>query len=79
MTTITIPAGPIPNVGPDCSTVLATDDTLVEGPEEFDIMITSTNQPGLVSIGPSATTEVTITDNEGRLSSNDTCSFGSKQ
>ena len=74
MTTITIPAGPIPNVGPDCSAVFATDDKLVEGPEEFDIMITSTNQPGLVSIGPSDTTEVTITDNDGRLSSKDTCS-----
>ena len=64
MTTITIPAGPIPNLGPDCASVMAIDDMLAEGPETFDIVITATNQPE-VSVGTSDTTTVTINDNEG--------------
>ena len=64
MTTITIPAGPIPNVGPDCVSVMATDDNLAEGPETFDIVIIATNQPE-VSVGTSDTTTVTINDDEG--------------
>ena len=67
-TIFTIPAGPISNTGQYCGIVIsANEDTLVEGSEEFDIVITGTNQPNLVSIGASDTTEVTITDNDGRF------------
>ena len=65
MTTITIPDGPIPNLGPDCVSVMAIDDTLAEASETFDIVIISTNQPE-VSVGTPDTTLVTINDNEGK-------------
>ena len=61
MATIPIPAGTIPNVGPDCAAVTAVDDSLVEGPEEFDIVITGAT---MVSIGSADTTTVTIIDND---------------
>ena len=65
MTTITIPAGPIPNLGPDCASVMAIDDTLAEASETFDIVITGTGLPE-VSVGTPDTTVVTINDNEGK-------------
>ena len=41
------------------------EDTLLEGDEAFDAMITGTDQSAVVSVGASDTATVTITDNDG--------------
>ena len=62
-TTITIGAGSmIPTSG--CVSVSATDDTIVEGDEDFDIVVTMTDQTAVV-VGASDTTTVTIPANDG--------------
>ena len=45
--------------------VSGTEDTLLEGDEAFDAMITGTDQSAVVSVGASDTATVTITDNDG--------------
>ena len=57
-TTISFALGSMtPSTG--CVTVSATDDTIVEGDEDFDIVITMTDQAAVV-VGASDTTTVTI-------------------
>ena len=64
-TSVTIPAGLIPTSGTDCVSLSAIDDTILEGNEDILVSITRTGQDA-VTIGVSATTTVTITDNDGR-------------
>ena len=64
-TSVTIPAGVIPSSGNDCVSLSAIDDTILEGNEGLVVIITGADQ-GVVTVGPSATTTVTITDNDGR-------------
>ena len=51
--------------GSHCVTVSGMEDTLLEGDEAFDAMITGTDQSAVVSVGASDTATVTITDNDG--------------
>ena len=63
---VTIPAGTsLPTDGSHCVAVSGTEDTFLEGDEEFDAMITGTDQSTVVSVGASDTATVTITDNDG--------------
>ena len=63
-TTTTFAAtSPIPSL--QCVSVLATDDTLVEGVEDFDLVLTMTDQMPDVVVGGSDTTALTIPDNDG--------------
>ena len=64
MTSIIIPAGSIPTGGLDCVNVTATDDTFLEGDEQFYITITGTNIAE-VTVGASSTSTVNITDLDG--------------
>ena len=64
-TSVTIPAGVIPISRTDCVSLSAIDDTILEGNESLVISITGTDQ-GVATVGESATTNVTITDNDGR-------------
>ena len=63
-TNITIPPGPIPTDGSDCVSVTATDDTILETSEDFEISISGTCFPQ-VTVGNASTTNVTISDNDG--------------
>ena len=47
------------------ASVSGMEDTLLEGDEAFDAMITGTDQSAVVSVGASDTATVTITDNDG--------------
>ena len=63
---VTIPAGTIlPTDGSHCVAVIGTEDTLLEGDETFDAIITGTDQSAVVFVGASNTATVTITDNDG--------------
>ena len=63
-TTITFAAtSPIPSL--QCVSVLATDDTILEGNEGFDLVVTMTDQMPDVTVGGSDTTAVTIPANDG--------------
>ena len=63
---VTIPAGTtLPTDGSHCVAVRGTEDTLLEGNEAFDAMITGTDQSAVVSVGASDNATVTITDNDG--------------
>ena len=64
-TSVTIPAGVIPTSGTDCVPLSAIDDTILEGNESLVVNITGADQ-GVVTVGPSANTNITITDNDGR-------------
>ena len=66
MMSITIPAGDIPSAGNDCATVVALNDTILEGSEDFSIAIGGTDLAE-VSVGMPNTTAVTITDADGWL------------
>ena len=48
-----------------CASVMATQDTLVEGDHGFDISILSTDLPDYVTIESPDTTTVTIVDDDG--------------
>ena len=62
-TNITFTAtSPIPSL--QCVSVLATDDTIIEGDEGFDLIVTMTDKTD-VTVGGSDTTAVTIPDNDG--------------
>ena len=50
-----------------CISVSATDDDIVEGTEDFDFVLTMTDQMPDVVVGTSATTDVTIPANDGML------------
>ena len=67
-TSITIPAGPIPNGRSDCVTVTTVDDDILERSEGFDVEISGTDL-AQVSVGASDTTTVTINDNDGMCQS----------
>jgi hypothetical protein len=60
---IVISQGGLPMTG--CASVMATQDTLVEGEHGFDISISSTGLPDYVTIESPDTTTVTITDDDG--------------
>ena len=60
-----IPQGDIPVT--ICEPVMATQDEIVEGNHDFNINITSTNQPSLVTVVTPDTTPVTIMDDDGML------------
>ena len=63
-TTITFAAtSPIPSL--QCVSVSADDDTILEGDEDFDLVLTMTDQMPDVVVGGSDTTAVTIPDNDG--------------
>ena len=63
---VTIPAGTtLPTDGSHCVAVSGMEDTLLEGDEAFDAMITGTDQSAVVSVGASDTATVTIADNDG--------------
>ena len=63
-TTITFAASSaIPSL--QCLSVLAADDTIVEADEDFDLVLTMTDQMPDVVVGGSDTTAVTIPDNDG--------------
>ena len=65
-TTITFAASSmIPST--ECVDVLAFDDTIVEGNEDFDLVLTMTDQMPDVVVGTSDTTAVTIPANDGML------------
>ena len=64
MTSIIIPAGNIPTDGLDCVDVTATDDTFLEGDEQFDVTITGTNLTE-VTVGANSTSSVNIADLDG--------------
>ena len=63
-TSITIPAGPIPNGVTDCVTVTIVDDDILERSEGFDVEINGTDL-AQVSVGVLDNTTVTISDNDG--------------
>ena len=65
-TTITIPAGPIPNTGPDCVTITPVDDDILERSEGFDLVVSGTDL-AQVTIGVSDTTTVNIEEDDGML------------
>ena len=65
MSNITIAPGSLPTDGSDCINVTATNDTILEGDEDFLILINDTCLP----VGMPDTTTVTIIDN-GRLVQN---------
>ena len=65
-TSITIPAGPIPNGGPDCVTVTTVDDDILERSEGFDLVVSGTDL-AQVTIGVSDTTTVNIEEDDGML------------
>ena len=50
-----------------CISVSADDDTIVEGDEDFDLVLTMTDQMPDVVVGTSDTTAVTIPANDGML------------
>ena len=64
MSNITIAPGDLPTDGFDCINVTATNDTILEGDEDFEILITDTCLPE-VTVGMPGTTTVTISDNNG--------------
>ena len=64
MSNITIAPGSLPTDGSQCINVTATDDTILEGDEDFEILITDTDIPK-VTVGIASTTTVTISDNNG--------------
>ena len=64
MSNITIAPGSLPTDGSECINVTATDDTILEGDEDFEILITDTCLPE-VTVGMPGTTTVTISDNNG--------------
>ena len=51
----------------ECISVSATYDTMVEGVEDFDLVLTMTDQMPDVVVGASDTTAVTIPANDGML------------
>ena len=65
MMNIIIPAGDIPSTGNDCVNVSALDDTILEGSEDFNIMISGTDLAEVTVYMPNTTT-VTIIDADGR-------------
>ena len=65
-TTITIPAGPIPNTGPDCVTITPVDDDILERSEGFDLVVSGTDL-AQVTVGVSDTTTVNIEEDDGML------------
>ena len=50
-----------------CISVSAEDDTIVEGAEDFDLVLTMTDQIPDVVVGTSATTAVTIPADDGNV------------
>ena len=65
-TSITIPAGPIPNGGSDCVTIIPVDDDILERSEGFDLVVSGTDL-AQVTIGVSDTTTVNIEEDDGML------------
>ena len=68
---VTIPAGTtLPTDGSHCVAVSGTEDTLLEGDEAFGARISGTDKSGVVFVGASDTTTITITDNDGAYDRN---------
>ena len=63
-TSIEIAPGPIPTtIGTNCISVSGNTDSLFEAVEDFNIVITGTNQSDVVSVGAMNTTTISIINN----------------